>query len=136
MTYDPQRVTPSQLVRAINSQTFYRASLPSASLRNVVLKIGGMKDRDAAVRVASVLNKLEGIEDGSLNFKKEEAQLEFDSKKLTVDQILAAVQGGTSFKASVQSFSAGEPAVESGGTPLREKTGWFRRLWRRIASFF
>lgn len=32
-----------------------------------------------------------GIEGGSLDLRKEEVQLEFDSKKLTVEQILTAV---------------------------------------------
>ena len=136
VTYDPQKVTPTELVRVINGGTFYRASLPSDSLRTVVLKIEGMKNPEAAAQVTTVLNKLEGIEGGSLDIRREMGKLEFDSKKLTVGQILGAVDGGTPFKASVQSVSPESPRVESGGIPLRQETGWFGGLWRTITSLF
>ena len=136
VVYDPEKTSPEALVAVINTGTFYRASLPSASLRSVVLKIEGMKKEGGAARIASVLNKLEGIEGGSLDLRKEEVLLEFDSKKLTVEQILRAVPSGGQFRVSVQSVSSGGQVAESGGRPLREDKGWFGSLWRSIANYF
>jgi len=135
VVFDPEKTSPQALVAVINTGTFYRASLPSASLRSVVLKIGGMKNEGAASRIASVLNKLDGIEGGSLDLKKEEAQLAFDSKKLTVEQIARAVDSDGPFTVSVQSVSTDGLLDEGSGRPLREK-GWFRSLWRSIANYF
>ncbi len=76
-----------------------------------------------------------GIEGGSLDLRKEEVQLEFDSKKVTVEQIVRAVDSDEPFTVSVQSVSTDGFVDEGSGRPLREK-GWFRSLWRSIANYF
>lgn len=110
--YDPARVTPEQMVQAINSQTYYRAGIISENIKLVTLRIPGMTDQEKTQEVASALNNVEGIVGGTLQV--EDVTLNYDRRIISPEQIVETINSRTSFTATV--VSQGQSLTEGAAT--------------------
>ncbi len=63
-----------------------------AAPEQVELEIGGMTCASCAARVERKLNKLEGVE-ASVNYATEQASVRYDSTRVKLEQLIAAVEG-------------------------------------------
>ncbi|HLZ29954.1 MAG TPA: heavy metal translocating P-type ATPase [Chloroflexota bacterium] len=106
VVYDTSVATPDQMQAAVAKagygvRDFPRptppAPLPSASTRAVVggevtLPIQGMTCASCVRRIEKALNRVEGVQDASVNLATEQAKVFYDPAQVTVDQMRAAVQ--------------------------------------------
>ena len=60
-------------------------------MENITLKINGMHCTGCSQRLEKVLKNTDGISDASVNLETREAKLEFNSEKVSLEQICEAV---------------------------------------------
>ena len=61
-------------------------------MTNIELKIEGMHCTGCSTRLEKVLRGLDGVVNANVNFEEKSAVIEFDSKKITVEEIKEAVE--------------------------------------------
>lgn len=126
LDYDERRLSPEQVVKLINNKTSFTASVESAgpagaaaeSTAEVVIKVEGMTDQQAASKVTSAL-LLNGIVDGSTDVQASTLTVEYDTAKLNTQRIVDAVQQAWPNQVSLVSQSGGQ----GGGSLLT--SAWF-----------
>jgi Cu+-exporting ATPase len=89
----------------------------AAAPERVRLEIGGMTCASCASRIERKLNKLDGVQ-ASVNYATEEAAVSFDSARVDVDALVAAVEA-TGYTAAPPRAGLDEQASESGARMLR-----------------
>ena len=106
VVYDASVATPDQLQAAIEKAGYgardliqpmppAAATAPSAAALpsgEVTLPIEGMTCASCVRRIEKALNRVEGVEDASVNLATERAKVVFDPAQVTMDQIRAAVE--------------------------------------------
>ena len=113
--YDPAQVTPEQMIQAINSQTYYRASLSVSaqdrpSTKNAsggpaataVIRVAGMTDNKIASQVTQALS-LDGILDGSISLPDSTLTVKYDSSRVSADEIVKTLAQSLPFTVSLVS---------------------------------
>jgi len=85
--FDPSLISPKKIEEAIESIGY------KVEKDTVTLSLEGMSCASCAANIEKVLNRTEGVISVSVNFPLEKAVVEFDSARVSVREILAAVQG-------------------------------------------
>ncbi|MDM7920611.1 MAG: heavy metal translocating P-type ATPase [Methanosarcina sp.] len=95
VSFDPSMVSPREIEDAIESVGY------KVEKDKVTLNLQGMSCASCAANIEKILNKTEGVISASVNFPLEKAFVDFDSGRVSVREIIAAVQG-IGYGASVQ----------------------------------
>ena len=99
--FDPSLISPKEIEETIESIGY------KVEKDTVTLNLEGMSCASCAANIEKVLNKTEGVISASVNFPLEKAVVEFDSSRISVREIIAAVQGigyGASVKAETVEY--------------------------------
>ncbi len=122
--YEPAKVTPDQIAGAINTQTYYRAvgvveggegaadasaEAPSASqTATAVIQVEGMTDELSASEVMAAMGAEEAITDVSIDLPASTLTVEFDPTKTKAGFLELAINGYTTYRATVLSTTEAE----------------------------
>ena len=87
VSFDSSLISPKGIEEAIESIGY------KVETDRVTLDLQGMTCASCAANIEKVLNKTEGIISASVNFPLEKAVVEFDLARISVREIIAAVQG-------------------------------------------
>lgn len=87
VSFEPSVISPKEIEDAIESIGY------KVEKDKVTLKLQGMTCASCAANIEKILNKTEGVISVSVNFPLEQAVVEFDSSRISVREIIAAVQG-------------------------------------------
>jgi Cu+-exporting ATPase len=87
VSFDPSVVSPREIEEAIESIGY------KVEKDRVTLNLQGMSCASCAANIEKILNKTEGVISASVNFPLEKAVVEFDSSRVSVREIISAVQG-------------------------------------------
>ena len=77
-------------------------------MQKVSIQIGGMTCQSCASRIEKVLNKKDFVQQAGVNFASEEAQITFDEKQTSVEQLIQIIQK-TGFTAQLKQEQAELP---------------------------
>ena len=77
-------------------------------MQKVSIQIGGMTCQSCASRIEKVLNKKDFVQQAGVNFASEEAQVTFDEKQTSVEQLIQIIQK-TGFSAQLKQEQAELP---------------------------
>ena len=77
-------------------------------MQKVSIQIGGMTCQSCASRIEKVLNKKDFVQQAGVNFASEEAQVTFDEKQTSVEQLIQIIQK-TGFTAQLKQEQASLP---------------------------
>ena len=77
-------------------------------MQKVSIQIGGMTCQSCASRIEKVLNKKDFVQQAGVNFASEEAQITFDEKQISVEQLIQIIQK-TGFTAQLKQEQAALP---------------------------
>lgn len=77
-------------------------------MQKVSIQIGGMTCQSCASRIEKVLNKKDFVQQAGVNFASEEAQITFDEKQTSVEQLIQIIQK-TGFTAQLKQEQAALP---------------------------
>ena len=61
-------------------------------MKNIELKIEGMHCTGCSTRLEKVLNGLDGVNNASVNLEAKNAVIEFDSSKITLEEIKETIE--------------------------------------------
>ena len=84
-------------------------------MQKVSIQIGGMTCQSCASRIEKVLNKKDFVQQAGVNFASEEAQITFDEKQTSVEQLIQIIQK-TGFAAQLKQ--------EQTALPQERKLSW------------
>ena len=84
-------------------------------MQKVSIQIGGMTCQSCASRIEKVLNKKDFVQQAGVNFASEEAQITFDEKQTSVEQLIQIIQK-TGFAAQLKQ--------EQTALPQERKISW------------
>ena len=84
--FDPSLISPKEIQEAIESIGY------KVEKDTVTLSLEGMSCASCAANIEKVLNKTNGVISASVNFPLEKAVVEFDSSRISVREIIAAVK--------------------------------------------
>ena len=87
VSFDPSLISPKEIEEAIESIGY------KVEKDKVTLNLQGMSCASCAANIEKILNKTDGVISVSVNFPLEKAVVEFDSSRISVREIIAAVQG-------------------------------------------
>lgn len=97
-------------------------------MQKVSIQIGGMTCQSCASRIEKVLNKKDFVQQAGVNFASEEAQVTFDEKQTSVEQLIQIIQK-TGFAAQLKQ--------EQASLPQERKLSWrLILLWLINVPFF
>ncbi|AKB81938.1 Lead, cadmium, zinc and mercury transporting ATPase [Methanosarcina barkeri 3] len=85
--FEPSLISPKEIEETIESIGY------KVEKDTVTLSLEGMSCASCAANIEKVLNRIEGVISASVNFPLEKAVVEFDSSRVSVREIIAAVQG-------------------------------------------
>jgi len=77
-------------------------------MQKVSIQVGGMTCQSCASRIEKVLNKKDFVQQAGVNFASEEAQITFDEKQISVEQLIQIIQK-TGFTAQLKQEQAALP---------------------------
>lgn len=86
VNFDPSMISPKEIEDTIESIGY------KVEKDRVTLNLEGMSCASCAANIEKVLNKTQGVISASVNFPLEKAIVEFDSSRISVREIIAAVQ--------------------------------------------
>ena len=125
--YEPAKVTPDQIAGAINAQTYYRAAgivedggtgagavedeASAGQTATAVIRVEGMTDDLAASEVMSAVGAEGAITDASVDLSTSTLTVEFDPTKTKAGFLELAIDGYTSYSATVLSTTEAEAAA-------------------------
>ena len=87
VSFEPSLISPREIEDAIESIGY------KVEKDKVTLDLQGMSCASCAANIEKILNKKDGVISASVNFPLEKAFVEFDSSRISVREIIAAVQG-------------------------------------------
>ena len=87
ISFEPAIISPREIEGAIESIGY------KVEKDKVTLNLQGMSCVSCAANIEKILNKTDGVISASVNFPLEKAFVEFDSSRISVREIIAAVQG-------------------------------------------
>ena len=101
VSFEPSLISPKEIEETIESIGY------KVEKDKVTLNLQGMSCASCAANIEKILNKTDGVISVSVNFPLEKAVVEFDSSRISVREIIAAVQGigyGASVKAETVEY--------------------------------
>lgn len=87
VSFEPSLISPQEIEEAIESIGY------KVEKDKVTLNLQGMSCASCAANIEKILNKTDGVISVSVNFPLEKAVVEFNSSRISVREIIAAVQG-------------------------------------------
>ena len=87
VSFEPSLISPKEIEETIESIGY------KVEKDKVTLNLQGMSCASCAANIERILNKTDGVISVSVNFPLEKAVVEFDSSRISVREIVAAVQG-------------------------------------------
>jgi P-type Cu+ transporter len=87
VSFEPSLISTKEIEETIESIGY------KVEKDKVTLNLQGMTCASCAANIEKVLNKKEGVISASVNFPLEKAVVDFDSSRISVREIIAAVQG-------------------------------------------
>ncbi|MFQ5729808.1 MAG: heavy-metal-associated domain-containing protein [Waddliaceae bacterium] len=84
------------LVTGFNSS----ASKGVTNTQEVTLKIEGMTCRVCPLTIKTALKKLDGVVDANVSYEDKVAKVRYEGDKVTVNQMLKAIEGAGKYKAT------------------------------------
>ena len=87
VSFEPSLISPREIEDAIESIGY------KVEKDKVTLDLQGMSCASCAANIEKILNKKDGVISASVNFPLEKAFVEFDSSRISVREIIAAIQG-------------------------------------------
>jgi len=69
--------------------------------KEVTLKVDGMTCSMCPFTIKAALKKLDGITDADVSYRDREAKVRYEEGKVTVDEIVKAIENAGNYKASV-----------------------------------
>jgi len=122
--YEPAKVTPDQIAGAIDTQTYYRTAgvaedggagagnddgdASAGQTATAVIRVEGMTDDLAASEVMSAMGGEGAITDASVDLSTSTLTVEFDPTKTKAGFLELAINGYTSYPATVLSTTEAE----------------------------
>ncbi|GEM_PF-537338 len=70
------------------------------STREITLKVDGMKCSMCPLTIKTALKKLNGVVDADVSYKDKEAKVRYDNGKVTVNEIIKAIENAGNYKAT------------------------------------
>lgn len=89
-------VVLSILITGFNVST--SSNEESTKTKEVTLKIDGITCKMCSLTIKTALKKLDGVSDADVSFKDKEAKVKYDGDRVTVDQMLNAVESAGKYK--------------------------------------
>ncbi len=75
-------------------------------MKKTSMKIEGMSCSACANRIERIVNKLDGVEKGAVNFAAETLALEYDEKNIKLDQVESAIEkAGFKVKKNIKNYT-------------------------------
>lgn len=71
-----------------------------SSVKEIILKVGGMTCASCPAMIKTTLKKLDGIVSADVSFKEAKATVKYQEEKITVEQMIKVIEG-IGFKASL-----------------------------------
>ena len=93
------------LLRSADSEaccSAQQSEAPAADAKTVTLNVEGMTCGSCTVTVRTVLKKLDGVQDATVQLKEKRAIVQYDASKVTPDKMVEAINKA-GYKASVAS---------------------------------
>ena len=87
VSFEPSLISPQEIEEAIESIGY------KVEKDKVTLNLQGMSCASCAANIEKILNKTDGVISVSVNFPLEKAVVEFNSSRISVREIIAAVKG-------------------------------------------
>lgn len=92
--YDPEEISPEEMINALNSQTGYRASLPAPPPARLRLKVPGLVRPGQVFQLRRSLTRLEGVLDadlrlGAASIGVGEATIDYDPARVSPEELKA-----------------------------------------------
>lgn len=162
--YEPDKVTPAEIAGAVNTQTYFSASVAAGlqtSLADslgegpdggggatVVIKVDGMDNQLAASRVSAVMGR-PGIIDASANLEASTFEVQYEPARISASDLVDAINAETPYRATVvssteqqeegragQVFSVGKYVVWAIAALFGLALAWTAGVWtwRRLAG--
>ena len=162
--YEPDKVTPAEMAGAVNTKTYFVASVAEGvqtSLADsiagasdggggdtVVIKVDGMDSQLAASRVSAVMGR-PGIVDASANLEVSTFEVQYEPARISPSDLVSAINTDTPYRASIlssteqpedgaagQVFKAGKYVVWAIGGLFALALAWTAGVWtwRRLAG--
>ena len=73
----------------------------AAHTKEVKLKVDGMTCSMCPLTIKTALKKLDGVTDADVSYRDREAKVRYEEGKVTVDEIVKAIENAGNYKASV-----------------------------------
>ncbi len=129
--YDPDKITPRELIEAVNGNSPYRASRLEGSYRYMSLTIEGDGDNrsEALNAVADVLHDLPGVEVSALDPPNGKLYLEYATDKISVENIVETATSKTGYKLVAKS---GDLLEKEEAAIAEERGKLFEKFFRRL----
>lgn len=64
-----------------------------SSVKEVILKVGGMTCASCPAMIKTALKKLDGIVSADVSFKEAKATVKYQEEKITVEQMIKVIEG-------------------------------------------
>lgn len=90
-------VAPALVAQAEAAPT----TAPVAESKTVTLKVEGMTCGGCAIGARKVLERLDGVQKAEVSYEKSQAVVTYDAKKVTIEQMIAALKKGLGYTATV-----------------------------------
>lgn len=79
----------------------YTSSEENTKTQEVTLKVNGMTCKMCPLTIKTALKKLDGVLDANVSYEEKEAKVKYDGDKVTVDQMLKAIENAGKYKAVI-----------------------------------
>ncbi|MEG2109583.1 MAG: heavy metal translocating P-type ATPase [Clostridium sp.] len=88
VTYDKGSISPKDIIDKVKKAGYDAEEIKeSSNLSNAHFKVKGMTCASCAARIQKVVNKMEGVDDASVNLAAENMNVKYDSRKTSIDDI-------------------------------------------------
>ncbi|MEG1002833.1 MAG: heavy metal translocating P-type ATPase [Clostridium sp.] len=88
VTYDKGSISPKDIIDKVKKAGYDAEEIKeSSNLSNAQFKVKGMTCASCAARIQKVVNKMEGVDDASVNLAAENMNVKYDSRKTSIDDI-------------------------------------------------
>ncbi|MEG1482470.1 heavy metal translocating P-type ATPase [Clostridium sp.] len=88
VTYDKGSISPKDIIDKVKKTGYDAEEIKeSSNLSNAHFKVKGMTCASCAARIQKVVNKMEGVDDASVNLAAENMNVKYDSRKTSIDDI-------------------------------------------------
>lgn len=125
--YEPEKVTPEQIMGAINTQTYYRATgiveggepdggaaeggAQAGETATAVIRVEGMTNELVASQVMAAMGTVGGIIDVSTDLEASTLKVEYDPAAAGAESLVRAIEEGSPYTATLLSATEGEEEV-------------------------